>query len=95
VCGATIHESVRRRSNVNAASSKPSNDTSLSGVRVTRVLDAIGGVRGFPQTIVMDNGTELTGIAMACWARDRRVRLYFIDPGKPTQNAFIESFNGR
>lgn len=43
----------------------------------------------------MDNGTELTGIAMACWARDRKVRLHFIDPGKPTQNAYIESFNGR
>lgn len=70
-------------------------DTSLSGVRVARVLDAIGNARGFPQTIVMDNGTELTGIAMACWARDRRVRLQFIDPGKPTQNAYIESFNGR
>jgi putative transposase len=70
-------------------------DTSLSGVRVARVLDAIGTVRGYPQTIVMDNGTELTGIAMACWARDRRVRLHFIDPGKPTQNAYIESFNGR
>jgi len=69
-------------------------DTSLSGVRVTRVLDAIGSVRGFPQTLVMDNGTELTGIAMACWARDRKVRLHFIDPGKPTQNAYIESFNG-
>ena len=70
-------------------------DTSLSGVRVTRVLDAIGEVRGFPQTIIMDNGTELTSIAMACWTRDRRVRLHFIDPGKPTQNAYIESFNGR
>lgn len=70
-------------------------DTSLSGVRVTRVLDAVGGVRGFPQTIVMDNGTELTGSAIACWARDRRVRLHFIDPGKPTQNASIESFSGR
>jgi putative transposase len=43
----------------------------------------------------MDNGTELTSIAMACWARDRKVRLHFIQPGKPTQNAFIESFNGR
>jgi len=43
----------------------------------------------------MDNGTELTGIAMACWARDRKVRLHFIDPGKPTQNAYIESFNRR
>ena len=70
-------------------------DTSLSGVRVARVLDAIALVRGYPQTIVMDNGTELTGIAMACWARDRKVRLHFIAPGKPTQNAYIESFNGR
>ena len=70
-------------------------DTSLSGGRVARVLDAIGSVRGFPQTIVMDNGTELTSLAMACWARDRKVRLHFIQPGKPTQNAFIESFNGR
>ena len=70
-------------------------DTSLSGVRVARVLDAIAARRGYPQTIVMDNGTELTGIAMACWARDRKVRLHFIDPGKPTQNAYIESFNGR
>jgi len=43
----------------------------------------------------MDNGTELTGIAMACWARDGKVRLHFIASGKPTQNAYIESFNGR
>ena len=70
-------------------------DTSLCGRRVARVLDTIGAVRGYPQTIVMDNGTELTSIAMACWARDRKVRLHFIQPGKPTQNAFIESFNGR
>lgn len=70
-------------------------DTSLSGLRVTRVLDAIGAVRGFPSTIVLDNGTELTGLAMALWARDRHVQLHFIAPGKPTQNAFIESFNGR
>jgi putative transposase len=70
-------------------------DTSLCGQRVARVLDAIGAVRGYPQTLVMDNGTELTSLAMACWARDRRVRLHFIQPGKPTQNAYIESFNGR
>jgi putative transposase len=70
-------------------------DTSLSGVRVARVLDAVGEMRGYPKTLVMDNGTELTGIAMACWARDRQVRLHFIEPGKPTQNAYIESFNGR
>ena len=70
-------------------------DTSLSGVRVTRVLDQIAFTRGYPTTIVMDNGTELTGIAMACEARDLKGRLYFIDPGKPTQNAYIESFDGR
>jgi putative transposase len=70
-------------------------DTSLSGSRVARVLDEIATKRGFPQAIVMDNGTELTSIAMACWARDRQVRLHFIQPGKPTQNAYIESFNGR
>ena len=62
-------------------------DTSLCGRRVARVLDAIGEIRGYPQTIVMDNGTELTSLAMACWARDRKVRLHFIQPGKPTQNA--------
>jgi putative transposase len=70
-------------------------DTSLSGHRVARVLDAIAGVRGYPDTLVMDNGTELTSVAMLCWARDRHVRLHYIQPGKPTQNAYIESFNGR
>ena len=70
-------------------------DTSLSGPRVARVLDAIAAVRGYPETLVMDNGTELTSVAMLCWARDRRVRLHYIQPGKPTQNACIESFNGR
>jgi putative transposase len=70
-------------------------DTSLSGQRVVRTLDAIASVRGHPETIVLDNGTELTSLAMLCWARDRRVRLHFIQPGKPTQNAHVESFNGR
>jgi putative transposase len=70
-------------------------DTSLSGSRVTRVLDAIADVRGYPKTLVMDNGTELTSLAMLRWAAEHRVRLHHIAPGKPTQNAFIESFNGR
>lgn len=70
-------------------------DTSLSGARVTRVLDAIAGARGYPQTLVMDNGTELTSLAMLRWAAEHRVRLHHIAPGKPTQNAYIESFNGR
>lgn len=70
-------------------------DTSLSGQRVTRVLDMIAELHGYPATIVMDNGTELTSIAMLCWGRDRHVQLHYIQPGKPTQNAYIESFNGR
>ena len=70
-------------------------DTSLSGARVTRVLDMLGEIRGLPKTLVMDNGTELTSLAMLRWAADRRVRLHHIAPGKPTQNAFIESFNGK
>jgi putative transposase len=70
-------------------------DTSLSGERVTRVLDALAAARGLPKTIVLDNGTELTSLAMLRWAADRRVRLHHIAPGKPTQNAFIESFNGK
>ena len=70
-------------------------DTSLTGERVTRVLDALAAVRGLPKTIVLDNGTELTSLVMLRWAADRRVRLHHIAPGKPTQNAFIESFNGR
>jgi putative transposase len=70
-------------------------DFSLSGARMTRVLDAIGNVRGFPKTIVLDNGPEMTSIAMLRWSIERRVRLHFIAPGKPTQNAYIESFNGK
>lgn len=70
-------------------------DTSLSGNRVARVLDAIAEARGYPETIVMDNGTELTSLAMLAWACDRSVRLHYIAPGKPTQNAFVESFNGK
>ncbi len=70
-------------------------DTSLTGERVVRVLEALGQIRGLPATIVMDNGTELTSLTMLRWAADRRVRLHHIAPGKPTQNAFIESFNGK
>jgi len=59
------------------------------------VLDRIAEHRGYPKTIVMDNGTEMTSLAMLAWAAKRRVQLHYIAPGKPTQNAFIESFNGR
>lgn len=70
-------------------------DTSLSGQRVARELDAIAMVRGLPAGIVSDNGTEFTSMAMLKWSQDRRVEWHYIAPGKPTQNAFIESFNGR
>ncbi len=70
-------------------------DTSLPGARVVRVLEHIAGQRGFPQGIVMDNGPELTGRVLDQWAYEHGVELRFIDPGKPVQNAFIESFNGR
>ena len=70
-------------------------DTSISGQRVTRVLDGLAEYTGLPQVIVMDNGPEFTSKAMLGWAEQRVVKLHFIDPGKPTQNAYIESFNGK
>lgn len=69
-------------------------DTSLNGVRVTRVLDRLVARHGHPQRIVMDNGPEFTGKALDRWAYEHRVHLAFIEPGKPVQNAFVESFNG-
>ena len=70
-------------------------DTSLSGKRVARELDAIIAWRGKPGSIVSDNGTELTSNAILDWADTTRVGWHYITPGKPQQNAFIESFNGR
>ena len=71
-------------------------DTSLPGARVARVLDRLIEERGAaPGEIVMDNGPELTGKALDRWAHERGVRLAFIEPGKPSQNGFSESFNGR
>ncbi len=70
-------------------------DTSLGGLRVRRVLDRIASERGLPEAIVLDNGPEFRGRAMAAWSEERGVRLEFIQPGKPVQNAYIESFNGR
>lgn len=70
-------------------------DTSLSGLRVARVLEQVIAARGqAPAAIVMDNGPELTSRALDQWAYGRNVRLHFIDPGKPVQNCFVESFNG-
>jgi len=70
-------------------------DTSISGVRLARYLDELALTRSLPASIVMDNGPELTSKAMFFWAQKTDVKLCFIQPGKPTQNAFVESFNGR
>jgi putative transposase len=70
-------------------------DTSLSGHRVVRELDAIIARRGMPSSIVSDNGTEFTSMAMLRWAQQAQVAWHYIAPGKPTQNAFVESFNGK
>ncbi len=70
-------------------------DTSLSGQRVARELDAVIAVRGRPATILSDNGSELTSMAILRWCQDTGIGWHYIAPGKPTQNAFVESFNGR
>ena len=70
-------------------------DTSLSGLRVVRELDALIARRGRPLGCVSDNGTELTSMAILRWSQTSGVDWHYIAPGKPTQNAFIESFNGR
>jgi putative transposase len=70
-------------------------DTSISGERLTRFLDQLKRERGLPKTIVLDNGPEMTSKAMAFWSQQHGVTLDFIQPGKPTQNAFIESFIAR
>lgn len=70
-------------------------DTSLSGERVVRVLERLRETRGLPLVIQTDNGPEFTGHALDAWAYKNRVKLFFIEPGKPVQNAHIESFNGK
>jgi putative transposase len=70
-------------------------DTSIPGVRVARELDAVIARRGKPLSMVSDNGTELTSMAILKWSQEAAIDWHYIAPGKPTQNAFIESFNGR
>lgn len=70
-------------------------DTSLPGRRVVQVLDQLADQRGRPDELVLDNGPEFIGRALAQWAETHRIRLRFITPGKPVQNAHIESFHGR
>jgi putative transposase len=69
-------------------------DTSVSGARVARELDALVRIHGKPACIVSDNGTEFTSKAILKWANDIKVEWHYIDPGKPQQNGYIESFNG-
>jgi putative transposase len=70
-------------------------DTSLSSQRVTRALEQIIERRGQPQTIKCDNGPELTSRHFLSWCEERRIQLIHIQPGKPSQNGHVESFNGR
>ena len=70
-------------------------DTSISGKRVARELTMLIGTRGKPQMIVSDNGTEFTSNAMLGWTKDHGVDWHYIAPGRPMQNGYIESFNGR
>lgn len=68
---------------------------SLSGKQVIEILEQLRETRGLPKEIVTDNGPEFTCKAMIIWACNAGVNLHFIKPGKPTENAFVESFNGR
>ncbi len=70
-------------------------DTSFASRRVTRVLEAIVAERGLPQAIRCDNGPELTSRHFLAWCVERQIELLHIQPGKPTQNARVESFHGR
>lgn len=70
-------------------------DTSINGVRVCRVLDEVGEREGYPEVIMIDNGPEFSGKALDEWAYRKGIKLHFIRPGKPVENAYIESFNGR
>jgi len=70
-------------------------DTSINGVRVTRVLTEIAQMGNLPEIIIIDNGPEFISKALDAWAYQRGVKLTFIRPGKPVENAYIESFNGR
>src|SRR5260370_15791299 len=70
-------------------------DTSLPGTRVVGVLEEAAQQRGYPEVLRVDNGPEFISRAVDQWALAHGVRLHFIDPGQPTQNGFIESFNGK
>lgn len=70
-------------------------DTSLSSERVVRVLERLRVSRGLPQLIQVDNGPEFSGRRLDEWAYGQQVKIHFIDPGRPTQNGHVESFQGK
>jgi putative transposase len=70
-------------------------DTSIGGRRITEILSQISSVRGLPENIVVDNGPEFVSNAMDAWVYERGIKLQFIRPGKPVDNAYMESFNGK
>ncbi len=70
-------------------------DTSIGGARVIRELEKLVNERGLPKQIISDNGTEFTSNAVLKWTEEKGVQWQYITPGKPNENAFIESFNGR
>jgi putative transposase len=70
-------------------------DTSITGTRVVAVLERLADERGLPASITVDHGPEFEGRVLDAWAYSRGVRLSFIRPGKPVENAYIESFNGK
>ncbi len=70
-------------------------ERAMGGQQLVRILDRLAVTRGLPKAIRTDNGKEFCGRAMLTWAHERGVRLFLIEPGKPNQNAYIESFNGR
>jgi len=69
-------------------------DLNLPAKRIIRVLDRIAAWRGYPRQIRMDNGPEFISLSMAKWAEEHNIHLEFIEPGKPTQNSYVERFNG-
>lgn len=70
-------------------------DFSIGGERVCRILNRLFAGRPLPEALILDNGPEFSGKALDAWAYQHGVSLHFIQPGKPVQNAFIESFNGK
>jgi putative transposase len=70
-------------------------DTSITGTRVKAVLERLAETRGLPNSITVDHGPEFEGQVLDAWAYERQVQLSFIRPGKPNENAYIESFNGK